>query len=131
MFIGRLIVLQKDNGTPASAEEVRGVIRNCLQQAALVNYSRVSEYASIETSEKSISDLIHLAELCIEVLRQNEEHHAESFAWFSDLLTEHAELFWSLFAADMITVMEKIPPDCWDAFPLFQVLNDYLITEGE
>ncbi|VDO07701.1 unnamed protein product [Rodentolepis nana] len=123
-------VLQKDNGTPASAEEVRGVIRNCLQQAALVNYSRVSEYASIETSEKSISDLIHLAELCIEVLRQNEEHHAEvSFAWFSDLLTEHAELFWSLFAADMITVMEKIPPDCWDAFPLFQVLNDYLITE--
>lgn len=28
-------------------------------------------------SEKSISDLIHLAELCIEVLRQNEEHHAE------------------------------------------------------
>ncbi|KAH9285059.1 Calcium-dependent secretion activator 1 [Echinococcus granulosus] len=132
-------VLMKDNGAPASVEEVRGVIRNCLQQAALVNYSRVSEYASIESgqdtagdppnSAKSISDLIHLAELCIEVLRQNEEHHAESFAWFSDLLTEHAELFWSLFAADMVIVMEKIPPDCWDAFPLFQVLNDYLITE--
>ncbi|KAM7536012.1 hypothetical protein Aperf_G00000095309 [Anoplocephala perfoliata] len=122
-------VLQKDDGTPASAEEVRDVIRNCLQQAVLVNYSRVSEYASIETSERSISDLIHLAELCIEVLRQNEEHHAESFAWFSDLLAEHAELFWSLFAADMVTVMEKIPPDCFDAFPLFQFLNDYLITE--
>lgn len=30
----------------------------------------------------------------------------------------------------MVSVMEKIPPDCWDAFPLFQVLNDYLITEG-
>ncbi|VDD79190.1 unnamed protein product, partial [Mesocestoides corti] len=122
-------VLMKDTGVPASAEEFRGVIRNCLQQAALVNYSRVSEYASIETIEKSISDLIHLAELCIEVLRQNEEHHAESFAWFSDLLTEHAELFWSLFAADMVTVMETVPLDCWAAFPLFQVLNDYLITE--
>ncbi|VDK42071.1 unnamed protein product [Taenia asiatica] len=122
-------VLMKDDGVPASTEEVRGFIRNCLQQAALVNYSRVSEYASIENSVKSISDLIHLAELCIEVLRQNEEHHAESFAWFSDLLTEHAELFWSLFAADMVVLMEKIPPDCWDAFPLFQVLNDYLVTE--
>lgn len=33
--------------------------------------------ADILASEKSISDLIHLAELCIEVLRQNEEHHAE------------------------------------------------------
>lgn len=31
----------------------------------------------------------------------------------------------------MVIVMEKIPPDCWDAFPLFQVLNDYLVTEGE
>ncbi|BHF73306.1 secretion activator [Sparganum proliferum] len=132
-------VLMKDNGMPASSEEVRAVIKNCLHQAAFVNYSRLSEYASIEcaqdpsgkpsTSERSISDLIHLAELCIEVLRQNEEHHAESFAWFSDLLTEHAELFWSLFAADMVAVMEKIPEDCWEAFPLFQLLNDYLIME--
>ncbi len=39
----------KDTGVPASSEEVRGVIRNCLHQAALVNYSRVSEYASIES----------------------------------------------------------------------------------
>lgn len=54
----------------------------------------------------------------------------QSFAWFSDLLTEHAELFWSLFTADMVAVMEKVPPDCWEAFPLFQVLNDYLIMEG-
>ncbi|KAL5969056.1 Calcium-dependent secretion activator [Taenia solium] len=29
----------------------------------------------------------------------------------------------------MVILMEKIPPDCWDAFPLFQVLNDYLVTE--
>ena len=28
-------------------------------------------------SKKKLEDLIHLAELCIEVLQQNEEHHAE------------------------------------------------------
>lgn len=39
----------KDTGVPADAEEVRGVIRKCLHQAALVNYARVSEYASIES----------------------------------------------------------------------------------
>ncbi|VDL99763.1 unnamed protein product, partial [Schistocephalus solidus] len=41
-------VLMKDNGVPASSEEVRTVIKNCLHEAAFVNYSRLSEYASIE-----------------------------------------------------------------------------------
>lgn len=39
----------KDTGAPASAEEVREVIRKCLEQAALVNYARISEYAAIES----------------------------------------------------------------------------------
>ncbi|CAL8078784.1 unnamed protein product [Calicophoron daubneyi] len=134
-------VLMKDTGAPASAEEVREVIRRCLEQAALVNYTRISEYAAIESGNDSgatqnqqhrirtLADLIHLAELCIEVLRQNEEHHAEAFAWFHDLLTEHAELFWGFFSTDMTAVLETLPPDCWDSFPLFQLLNDYLISE--
>ncbi|CAI2723473.1 unnamed protein product [Schistosoma spindalis] len=133
-------VLMKDTGAPASAEEVREVIRRCLEQAALVNYARISEYAAIEsgrdkggeysqTSSKTLADLIHLGELCIEVLRQNEEHHAEAFSWFQDLLTEHAELFWNFFSADMVGVLETMPPDCWDSFPLFQLLNDYLSSE--
>ncbi|CAH8831513.1 unnamed protein product [Trichobilharzia szidati] len=42
-------VLMKDTGAPASAEEVREVIRRCLEQAALVNYARISEYAAIES----------------------------------------------------------------------------------
>ncbi|CAH8485276.1 unnamed protein product [Heterobilharzia americana] len=90
-------VLMKDTGAPASAEEVREVIRRCLEQAALVNYARISEYAAIEsgrdatgersqTSSKTLADLIHLAELCIEVLRQNEEHHAEVCTVHSCLL---------------------------------------------
>ena len=43
---------------------------------------------------------------------------------------EHAEIFWSLFAVDMDQVLSELPPDAWDAFPLFQILNDYLRTDG-
>ncbi|GFS58406.1 calcium-dependent secretion activator [Nephila pilipes] len=127
-------VLMKDVMTPAPPEEVRAVIKKCLENAALVNYTRISEQAKIEESEmdenaspgKKLEDLIHLAELCVDLLQQNNENYAEAFAWFSDLLVEHAEIFWSLFAVDMDTVLAEQPPDTWDSFPVFQVLNDYL-----
>lgn len=41
-------VLMKDIVTPVPQEEVKTVIRKCLEQAALVNYTRLSEYAKIE-----------------------------------------------------------------------------------
>lgn len=127
-------VLMKDVMTPAAPEEVRNVIKKCLENAALVNYTRISEQAKNEDetneepveSNKNLEDLIHLAELCVDLLQQNNEHYAEAFAWFSDLLVEHAEIFWSLFAVDMDAVLAQQPPDTWDSFPLFQVLNDYL-----
>nr|XP_042901984.1 calcium-dependent secretion activator isoform X8 [Parasteatoda tepidariorum] len=144
-------VLMKDVMTPAPPEEVRSVIKKCLENAALVNYTRISEQAKIEGTEaakqqqqqqppeeqesemdenaspgKKLEDLIHLAELCVDLLQQNNENYAEAFAWFSDLLVEHAEIFWSLFAVDMDTVLAEQPPDTWDSFPVFQVLNDYL-----
>ncbi len=128
----------KDIVTPVPQEEVRYTIKKCLENAALVNYERVSAYARIEESlnsedlppEKRLEDVLHLAELCIDVLQQNEEHHAEAFAWFSELLVEHAEIFWSLFAVDMDSALEVQPPDTWDSFPLFQLLNDYLRLES-
>lgn len=55
----------------------------------------------------------------------------QAFAWFSDLLVEHAEIFWALFADDMNKVLAEQPPDTWDSFPLFQVLNDYLRLDGK
>jgi hypothetical protein len=55
----------------------------------------------------------------------------QAFAWFSDLLVEHAEIFWSLFAVDMDQVLAEQPPDTWDSFPLFQILNDYLRMDGK
>ncbi|XP_035222621.1 calcium-dependent secretion activator-like isoform X2 [Stegodyphus dumicola] len=41
-------VLMKDVMTPAPPEEVRAVIKKCLENAALVNYTRISEQAKIE-----------------------------------------------------------------------------------
>ncbi|XP_036386527.1 calcium-dependent secretion activator 1 isoform X9 [Megalops cyprinoides] len=143
-------VLMKDIVTPVPQEEVKAVIRKCLEQAALVNYQRLSEYAKVEvektqkdqkdpenvgrlvTPAKKLEDTIRLAELVIEVLQQNEEHHAEgkeAFAWWSDLMVEHAETFLSLYAVDMDAALEVQPPDSWDSFPLFQLLNDFLRTD--
>ncbi|KAM6981144.1 calcium-dependent secretion activator 1 isoform 1-T1 [Aplochiton taeniatus] len=160
-------VLMKDIVTPVPQDDVKWVIRKRLEQAALVNYQRLSEYAKVEgkkremyehpvfclasqvmdltirektpknnkdpenvgrlvTPAKKLEDNIRLAELVIEVLQQNEEHHAEAFAWWSDLMVEHAETFLSLYAVDMDGALEVQPPDSWDSFPLFQLLNDFL-----
>lgn len=45
-----LQVLMKDIVTPVPPEEVRSVIKKALENAALVNYTRISEYAKIEGS---------------------------------------------------------------------------------
>ncbi|KAM6096444.1 calcium-dependent secretion activator 2 isoform 6-T6 [Chlamydotis macqueenii] len=131
-------VLMKDIATPIPAEEVKKVVRKCLEKAALINYTRLTEYAKIEAAEKDsetmnqatparkLEEVLHLAELCIEVLQQNEEHHSEAFAWWPELLAEHAEKFLSLYSVDMDSVLEAQPQDSWDSFPLFQLLNNAL-----
>lgn len=43
----------KDIVTPVPQEDVKAVIRNCLEQAALVNYQRLSEYAKVEGKNKN------------------------------------------------------------------------------
>ncbi|KAB0360361.1 hypothetical protein FD754_004517 [Muntiacus muntjak] len=107
-------VLMKDIVTPVPQEEVKAVIRKCLEQAALVNYSRLSEYAKIEGKTPFYPQFL------IAIL---------AFAWWSDLMVEHAETFLSLFAVDMDAALEVQPPDTWDSFPLFQLLNDFLRTD--
>ncbi|KAM4612525.1 calcium-dependent secretion activator 1 isoform 3-T3 [Polymixia lowei] len=162
-------VLMKDIVTPVPQEEVKGVIRKCLEQAAQLNYQRITEYAKIEgkkremyehpvfclasqvmdltiqnagrlvTPAKKLEETIRLAELVIEVLQQNQEHHAEAavtssgdqsaFAWWTDLMVEHAENFLALYAVDMDAALEIQSPESWDSFPLFQLLNDFLRTD--
>lgn len=55
----------------------------------------------------------------------------QAFAWWPDLLAEHAEKFWALFTVDMDTVLEAQPQDSWDSFPLFQLLNNFLRNDSE
>lgn len=55
----------------------------------------------------------------------------QAFAWWSDLMVEHAETFLSLYAVDMDAALEVQPPDSWDSFPLFQLLNDFLRIDCE
>ncbi|XP_026524848.1 calcium-dependent secretion activator 2 isoform X4 [Notechis scutatus] len=129
-------VLMKDIATPIPAEEVKKVVRKCLENAALINYTRLTDYAKIEetlnlaSASVKLEEVIHLAELCIEVLQQNEEHHSEAFAWWPDLLAEHGEKFWSLFTVDMDSALEAQPQDSWDSFPLFQLLNNFLRNDS-
>lgn len=97
----------KDIATPVPQEEVRAMIKKSLETAALVNYTQLSSEAKIEgrllnttvtlcrsclvmlliledlrgesmvPPNKKLEDLIHLAELCVDLLQQNEEHYAE------------------------------------------------------
>ncbi|XP_051568641.1 calcium-dependent secretion activator 1 isoform X7 [Myxocyprinus asiaticus] len=149
-------VLMKDIVTPVPQEEVKTVICKCLEQAAQINYQRITDYARVEgkkremydhpvyslatqvmdltiqnvanlaTPAKKLEHVIRLAELVIEVLQQNQDHHAEAFAWWSDLMTEHAENFLSLYGVEMDAALEIQSPESWDSFPLFQLLNDFL-----
>ncbi|XP_076760402.1 calcium-dependent secretion activator 1 isoform X3 [Xylocopa sonorina] len=128
-------VMMKDGVSPVPQEEVKELIKNCLEKAAFVNYTKLSAEAKIEDDfsgevcvppSKKLEDLIHLAEMCVDLLQQNGEHYSKAFAWFSDLMVEHAEIFWSLFAVDMDKVLAEQPPDTWDSFPLFKIMNDYL-----
>ena len=43
----------KDVATPVPPAEVRGVIKKCLENAALVNYERLSEQARLEAEAKN------------------------------------------------------------------------------
>ena len=46
-------------------------------------------------------------------------------------MAEHAEMFLTLFRADMDAALQVQPVDSWDSFPLFQLLNNFLRTDRE
>ncbi|XP_036373423.1 calcium-dependent secretion activator 2 isoform X3 [Megalops cyprinoides] len=127
-------VLMKDISTPVPPEEMKKLVQKCLEKAALINYSQLTEYAQIEANsqappEKRLEDMMRLGELCIEVLQQNDEHHSEAFSWWPEIMAEHAETFLSLYSVDMDATLQIQPQDSWDSFPLFQLLNNFLRTD--
>lgn len=52
--------------------------------------------------------LIRLAELCCEQVEENNEYFGDAFAWHSDLMMDHFELFWSLFSVDMDKILNEL-----------------------
>lgn len=46
-------------------------------------------------------------------------------------MVEHAETFMCLYSTEMDAALEVQPPDSWDSFPLFQLLNDFLRMDCE
>ncbi|XP_058264460.1 calcium-dependent secretion activator 2 isoform X2 [Hemibagrus wyckioides] len=128
-------VLMKDITTPVPAEEMKKVVQKCLEKAALINYTQLTDYAQFEANcpqvppEKRLEDMMRLGELCMEVLQQNDEHHSEAFSWWPEAMAEHAETFLSLYTVDMDAALVVQPQDSWDSFPLFQLLNNFLRTD--
>lgn len=84
----------KDGVTPVAPEEVKNLIKGCLETAALVNYTKLSAEAKIEDDlssdvcvppSKKLEDLIHLSEMCVDLLQQNGEHYSEVLVGFLEL----------------------------------------------
>ncbi|CBY12683.1 unnamed protein product [Oikopleura dioica] len=133
-------VLMNDLSTPVPMEEIKGIVTINLDKAAKLNFAQVQQESRLEdydvilsTPEKRLDELVHLAELCIEVHQQNEEYHSEgreAFPWFPAAMRDHNELFWFQFSVEMDLILEAQPSDCWDSFPLFQLLNDFFASSG-
>uniref|UniRef100_H3CYI5 Calcium dependent secretion activator 2 n=1 Tax=Tetraodon nigroviridis TaxID=99883 RepID=H3CYI5_TETNG len=149
-------VLMKDATTPVPPEDLRNLVRRCLQEAARLNYSQLLQYAHIKgstikerrplrlrTSERRLEEVLRLGELCLDVLQQNQEHHhanpaaanpllwrLQAFSWWPELMTEHAETFLSLYRANMDAALQAQPIDSWNSFPLFQLLNNFLRSDA-
>ena len=59
----------KDVATPVPQQEVRAVIKKCLENAALVNYERLSQEAKIE------GKAVHSASLLIPLIQPHVKVH--------------------------------------------------------
>lgn len=55
----------------------------------------------------------------------------QAFSWWPELMAEHTETFLSLYRADMDAALQVQPVDSWNSFPLFQLLNNFLRSDGE
>lgn len=100
--------------------------------------------------------LARLAELCCDQVEESNEYYSDAFAWHSDLMTDHFELFWSLFSVDMDKILGELATSTspqqqqavaggaqsgssggggaacdlsapnWEVFILFRILNDHM-----
>lgn len=55
----------------------------------------------------------------------------QALSWWPELMVDHAETFLSLYRAHMDAALQVQPVDSWNSFPLFQLLNNFLRSDGE
>lgn len=57
----------------------------------------------------------------------------QPFDWYvgPGVLAEHFNVFLNLLAVDMKSIMDQQPIDTWEIFPLFHLLNGFLMMNGE
>lgn len=75
----------KDITTPVPQDDMRNLLRTYLEKAAHINYGQLLEFAQVKGQqgeaapcpETRLEEVARLGELVIEVLQQNDEHHAE------------------------------------------------------
>jgi len=146
-------VLMKDLTTAVPPNEFKSVIKKSLENASQVHFDRISEEGKVKSlianpkdkdvmgqvnhsPARKLEDLIRLADMCVDLMRQNVEFYEEfqndaAYPWFVSLIVEHSEKFWTQFGASMDSILKQQPKDNWDSFPLFQIINDYLITDDK
>lgn len=75
--------------------------QQCLTMAMIINSDQFKP-------KEKLRYLIRLAEICCELVEENNEYFSEAFAWHSDLMMDHFELFWSLFSVDMDKILSEL-----------------------
>jgi len=75
--------------------------QQCLTMAMIINNELIKP-------RDKLKYLTRLAELCCEQVEENNEYFGDAFAWHSDLMMDHFELFWSLFSVDMDKILNEL-----------------------
>lgn len=75
--------------------------QQCLTMAMIINNDHIK-------AKDKLRYLTRLAELCCEQVEENNEYFSDAFAWHSDLMMDHFELFWSLFSVDMDKILKEL-----------------------
>ena len=82
----------KDIVTPVPPEEVRNVIKLCLENAALVNYTRISDYAKIEGTTTSFNSTVYTENILNRQFNSLIVNEKSLVHWFDLLVYRHVVL---------------------------------------
>lgn len=83
-------MLSHSNSTPWSHHYILDCLAFYFQGNIIMTCFFAIETMNQATPARKLEEVLHLAELCIEVLQQNEEHHAEVTCFNCHVHTQNA-----------------------------------------